>query len=354
MPDIVADTDNGQKLEVYAEVRHACAVNSAVMAPFIGVETFVSPQRLATLRSMASDPHFVVRRAVAANLLELCRQIGPVVQPFLNHLLTDPCPDVTCALVPQIGAVIETLVRLGPHRSPFTDESIIVETCDAVLRCEEQVMNSSSWRLQEDMLCQLSAFPLCLPCNAVHDRLVPRLWHRIDTLVYFNTFCVYILFVYTFLFVLFTASASVPCICCPDFDAVRSKRATTTGKSSSVRGHHDAIGFRSVVPPTDALPPRLSGFIRPPVEEIYSATFFPTFGATGQRSSAQRPSAHGQSFAQATHVSSWPRCRNRKASYSRIGFDGTPFRRDGKGPRRSVRIGQILSLGGRTGKNCPD
>ena len=59
----------------------------------------------------------------------------------------------------------------------------MVETCEAVLRCEEQVMNCSSWRLQADMLSQLAALPLCLPCNAVHDLLIPRLWHRIETSV---------------------------------------------------------------------------------------------------------------------------------------------------------------------------
>ena len=59
----------------------------------------------------------------------------------------------------------------------------MAETCDAVLRCEEQVMNCSSWRLQADMLSQLAALPLCLPCDTVHDHLVPRLWTRIRTSV---------------------------------------------------------------------------------------------------------------------------------------------------------------------------
>lgn len=44
-------------------------------------------------------------------------------------------------------------------------------------------MNCSSWRMQADMLSQLAALPLCLPCNAVHDLLIPRLWHRIETMV---------------------------------------------------------------------------------------------------------------------------------------------------------------------------
>ena len=180
MPDVVADTDNGQKLEIYAEVRHACAVNSFAMVTFIGPEQFA--QRVATIWSLAVDPYFVVRRAVAANLLDLCRSLGKVVQPLLNQLLADPCVDVTFALVPQIGAVIEHLARLGPL-GPYTDEALVVETCGAVLRCEEQVMNSSSWRMQSDMLSQLAVLPLCLPCNAVHDLLVPRLWLRIETMV---------------------------------------------------------------------------------------------------------------------------------------------------------------------------
>lgn len=180
MPDIVVDTDNGQKLEIYSEVRHACAVNSAAMVPFIGVELFT--QRLSSLRALSVDPSWVVRRAVAGNMLELCRFLGKAVHPLFNQLLIDPCVDVTCALVPQIGAVIEHLARLGPL-GPFLDEGVVVETCGAVLRCEEQVMNGSAWRMQADMLSQLAALPLCLPCNAVHDLLLPRLWHRIETMV---------------------------------------------------------------------------------------------------------------------------------------------------------------------------
>lgn len=189
MPDVVAHTDTGQKLEIYAEVRHACAVNSAAMVPFIGAESF--SQRVSTsLRALAADPYFVVRRAVAANVLELCRQLHPfssVMHSLLVQLLVDPCSDVTFALVPQIGAVIEHLARLSStHASPFTTESIVLETCEAVLRCEEQVMNGSSWRIQADMLSQLAAFPLCLPCHPVHDLLIPRLWHRIETVVRFD------------------------------------------------------------------------------------------------------------------------------------------------------------------------
>lgn len=59
----------------------------------------------------------------------------------------------------------------------------MTETCEAVLRCEEQVMNCSPWRIQADMLSQLAALPLCLPCTSVHDLLVPRLWHRVRTSV---------------------------------------------------------------------------------------------------------------------------------------------------------------------------
>lgn len=181
MPDVVADTDNGQKLEIYAEVRHACAVNSSALIPFIGPELF--SQRVSTsLRALSVDPYFVVRRAVAGNLLDLCKSLGKVIHPLLNQLLADPCIDVTSALVPQIGAIIEHLARLGPL-GPYVDESVVVETCGAVLRCEEQVMSSSSWRMQSDMLSQLAVLPLCLPCNPVHDMLVPRLWHRIETMV---------------------------------------------------------------------------------------------------------------------------------------------------------------------------
>ncbi|XP_057374464.1 serine/threonine-protein phosphatase 4 regulatory subunit 4-like [Daphnia carinata] len=183
MPDVVAQTDAGSKLEIYAEVRHACAVNSAAMVPFIGAEAF--SQRISSIRALAADPYFVVRRAVAANILDLCRQLHPyssVIHSLLNQLLIDPCPDVTFALVPQIGAVIENLARLPlTHQSPFVSEVVVLETFEAVLRCEEQVMNSSSWRMQADILSQLAAFPLCLPCHAVHDLLIPRLWHRIDT-----------------------------------------------------------------------------------------------------------------------------------------------------------------------------
>ena len=190
MPDVVAHTDTGQKLEIYAEVRHACAVNSASMVPFVGAEAF--SQRMSSLRALAVDPYFVVRRAVAANVLDLCRQLHPfsgVIHPLLNQLLIDPCADVTFALVPQIGAVIEHLARLSStHHSPFVSEAIVLETWEAVLRCEEQVMNGSSWRIQADMLSQLAAFPLCLPCHSVHDLLIPRLWHRIDTLVRFDFF----------------------------------------------------------------------------------------------------------------------------------------------------------------------
>lgn len=185
MPDVVAQTDAGQKLEIYAEVRHACAVNSASMVPFIGAEAFF--QRISSVRALSTDPYFVVRRAVAANVLDLCRQLHPhsnAILPLLNQLLIDPCPDVSFALVPQIGAVIENLARLPfTHQSPFVSEAVVMETCEAVLRCEEQVMNSSSWRLQADILSQLAAFPLCLPCHAVHDLIIPRLWHRIDTVV---------------------------------------------------------------------------------------------------------------------------------------------------------------------------
>lgn len=185
MPDVVAHTDTGQKFEIYAEVRHACAVNSSAMVPFVGAEAF--SKRFSSLRALASDPYFVVRRAVAANVLDLCRQLHPfssVVHSLLNQLLIDPCADVTFVLVPQIGAVIEHLTRLSsPHQTPFVSEAIVVEMCEAVLRCEEQVMNSSSWRIQADMISQLAAFPLCLPCHPIHDLLIPRLWHRIDTVV---------------------------------------------------------------------------------------------------------------------------------------------------------------------------
>lgn len=185
MPDVVAQTDAGPKLEIYAEVRHACAVNSAAMVPFIGAEAF--SQRISSIRALAADPYFVVRRAVASNILDLCRQLHPynsVIHSLLNQLLIDPCPDVTFALVPQIGAVIENLARLPlTHQNPFVSEAVVLETFEAVLRCEEQVMNSSSWRMQADILSQLAAFPLCLPCHAVHDLLIPRLWHRIDTVV---------------------------------------------------------------------------------------------------------------------------------------------------------------------------
>lgn len=187
MPDVVADTDNGQKLEIYAEVRHACAVNSAPMVPFVGAEAFV--KRIGTLRTLAADHCFVVRRAVAANILELCRSMHPfggALHPLFIGMLVDPCVDVLRALVPQIGAVIETMSRLpSPDRNPFTGggDDTAAETCQAVLRCEELVVAGSLWRVQADMLSQLAAFPLCLACHAVHDLLIPRLWHRIQTLV---------------------------------------------------------------------------------------------------------------------------------------------------------------------------
>ena len=184
MPDVVADTDNGQKLEIHAEVRHACAVNSAPMVPFVGADAFI--KRIAVLRTLASDHYFVVRRAVAANILELCRQLHPFsgkMQPLLVAMLLDPCVDVLAALVPQIGAAIECMSRLPAEHSPFGSDGVVAETCEAALRCEEHVMSGSLWRVQADMLSQLAAFPLCLPCHAVHDLLIPRLWHRIQTLV---------------------------------------------------------------------------------------------------------------------------------------------------------------------------
>ena len=238
MPDVVAHTDTGQKLEIYAEVRHACAVNSAAMVPFIGAESF--SQRVSTcLRALAADPYFVVRRAVAANALELCRQLHPfssVMHSLLIQLLIDPCSDVTFALVPQIGAVLEHLARLSslPHGGgPFITESIVSETCEAVLRCEEQVMNGSSWRIQADMLSQLAAFPLCLPCHPVHDLLIPRLWHRIETVVRFLFF--FFSLVICHLTIFFLASASLSSLCRPNADAVRPQRAPSPGEGSSVQ-----------------------------------------------------------------------------------------------------------------------
>lgn len=121
MPDVVADTDSGPRLEIYAEVRHACAANCASMAAFIGAEEFA--RKVATLRQLAADPHFVVRRAIAANLLELCRQLdhqAKVIHPVWNQLVVDPFNDVISALVPQVGAIIELMTRLGPH-SPFAE-----------------------------------------------------------------------------------------------------------------------------------------------------------------------------------------------------------------------------------------
>lgn len=127
MPDVIADVDGGAKLDMFAEVRHACAANCAPMAGLMGGEEFGRSRGVSIVRSLACDPYFVVRRAVAANLLDLCRHLeqhAGVLRPLWTQLMADPYTDVTNAVVPQIGAVIEHMARLGAH-SPFTDVLVL-------------------------------------------------------------------------------------------------------------------------------------------------------------------------------------------------------------------------------------
>ncbi|KAL8608669.1 hypothetical protein ACOMHN_002898 [Nucella lapillus] len=158
------------------QTRLNAAHNLPAMVIYAGSKNFKS-ELLPTLTSLCKDPHYLVRRMTACGFHEISRIMGMQVMilfPDLINLLHDDSIEVLHGIVSNLPVSIEILSKAGSSLSD-TKANALQDVVNAFLSSEAVVFSSNNWRLQEDMLRNMSCLGRICSQDLLYNRVIPIL-----------------------------------------------------------------------------------------------------------------------------------------------------------------------------------
>ncbi|KAL5008249.1 hypothetical protein ScPMuIL_013830 [Solemya velum] len=165
-----------------SECRKNSAFNFPAMVLFIGFKNFKSELH-STFSSLCKDDQPQVRRTMALSFHEIVNLLGVsanILQGDLTTLLKDESIEVLQGIISKLPETLDILATCGGTQA-VTDAkmSSLSEIIPAILSAELVVFGSNNWRLQEELMSNLSGLPRCLPSESIHQKIIPVLFEKL-------------------------------------------------------------------------------------------------------------------------------------------------------------------------------
>ncbi|XP_070181609.1 serine/threonine-protein phosphatase 4 regulatory subunit 4-like [Littorina saxatilis] len=166
--------DDSDSLPV--ETRRSAAYNLPAMVHFVGHKNFKT-DLLPTLTHLCRDHYQVVRKTTACGFHEISKLLGPqatiLFVDFIT-LLRDESIEVLQGVVSNLPSALDTVSKSGAGMSD-AKLSTVLEVVNAYLSAEAVVFASNCWRLQEDMMRNMSCLGKVCPQDMIYNRVIPIL-----------------------------------------------------------------------------------------------------------------------------------------------------------------------------------
>ncbi|XP_064600821.1 serine/threonine-protein phosphatase 4 regulatory subunit 4-like [Liolophura sinensis] len=164
------------------ECRRHAAFNFPALVMFAGAKSFKSELYL-TFSQLCTDPNLSVRKTVASGLHEVAGILGvnvSVLQPDLMRLLKDESAEVLKGVVAHLPQTLELLARAGGPTITESKMNHLADIIPALLAAEKVIFSSNNWRLQEELMTNLSCLPKCFTSDAIFSRIIPMVYKNVQ------------------------------------------------------------------------------------------------------------------------------------------------------------------------------
>ncbi|KAK3094055.1 hypothetical protein FSP39_023500 [Pinctada imbricata] len=166
------------------ECRRNAAFNFPAMVLFTGAKCFKSELH-GTFSSLCKDPHISVRKTVSTGYHEVCKILGSHVQILQHDLITllkDDSIEVLKGVISNIAVILDCYLSAGSnHTISDSKSNNVSEIIPAILGSEPVIFGSNNWRLQEELMNNLSCFIRVYNSENLHNKVIPLLFQKLKT-----------------------------------------------------------------------------------------------------------------------------------------------------------------------------
>ncbi|XP_064621260.1 serine/threonine-protein phosphatase 4 regulatory subunit 4-like isoform X4 [Lineus longissimus] len=172
------------KQDSHEECRQNAAFNFPALVLFGNPKSFKS-QLYPAFTALCTDPSVNVRKSVAAGFHEVAKLLGPDVASVQNDfitLLNDDSIDVLKGLVPTIPEVLGLFAQAGVSQQEGKQTPVpLTDVIPALIACDCVVTASNNWRLQADLMDQLSCLHKIFTSEQIHQKFIPLLFKKLSS-----------------------------------------------------------------------------------------------------------------------------------------------------------------------------
>lgn len=165
------------------ECRKNAAFNFPAMVLFIGARNFKS-ELSSTFSHLCCDPHYLVRKSVAAGFHEVAKMLGSsvhVIQGDFIQVLKDDHVEVLKGLMANLPETLEIFAKGGGASVTEAKITALTSVIPAMLESETVIFTSNNWRLQVTLMENLACLPRCFTSDQIFYKFVPMIFRKLQT-----------------------------------------------------------------------------------------------------------------------------------------------------------------------------
>lgn len=175
-------TDIFELEDKLVECRKNSAYNFPAMVLFCGAKQF-KPELHLTFTHLCKDPHFLVRKTISSGFHEVCKLLGNnanLIQSDLVALLKDESIEVLRGVISTIPAILDCYMSSGSNHTVSESKSgPLSDIIPAFLASENAIFTSHNWRLQEELMRNLSCLSRCYSSESLYNKVIPILRQKL-------------------------------------------------------------------------------------------------------------------------------------------------------------------------------
>ncbi|KAK2169619.1 hypothetical protein LSH36_8g03024 [Paralvinella palmiformis] len=183
IPFCVFPCDMLEEEDKTVETRKNAGYNFPAMVMFAGVRHFKSTL-FSSLHSLCSDFHYSVRKTVASGFHEVAKLLtshASILIPEFITLLQDDSTEVLHGLVEHLPDTLEVLIKSVNQCNSENKAQVHNDLIAAILYTEGVIFASNNWRLQEELMKQLSHITKCFSSEQIFHNFMPLLFRKLLT-----------------------------------------------------------------------------------------------------------------------------------------------------------------------------
>ncbi|XP_078315308.1 serine/threonine-protein phosphatase 4 regulatory subunit 4-like isoform X3 [Crassostrea virginica] len=175
-------TDIFELEDKLVECRKNSAYNFPAMVLFCGAKQF-KPELHLTFTHLCKDPHFLVRKTISSGFHEVCKLLGNnanLIQSDLVALLKDESIEVLRGVISTIPAILDCYMSSGSNHTVSESKSgPLSDIIPAFLASENAIFTCHNWRLQEELMRNLSCLSRCYSSESLYNKVIPILRQKL-------------------------------------------------------------------------------------------------------------------------------------------------------------------------------